>query len=502
MLFKNFSATIIESQLDATMSKRDRSSDEDDSSDDEHDPAIAAAEGETTSEPMLFTRPGEAYIYGNAKPAKTSDKRFSKQFKEPYTAASYLAALPLETAEITTYDARFTLWREELHAGFSLCFVGRGSKRGLLTRFAKRVLAKQGDIVSVNGYVPSLSSADILDAISSQVVRDEMPALRGQGERNEQRTRAICEHYAREDVKRLYLVINNIEGASLRPAKVRGMLARLAATPRIHFVTSFDHLRTPLLFPLSLASSRPMDEDEEPGESRTFNFLYHHTPTQVSLTFEPLIAGVPAMLFDEKVFERLAGAKGGRGTPAQRVAGAIAVLKSLKGDPHRIFARLALLQIQSGQPTTISKLADTLAMLKEEQLHTQMAEFLDHGMIEKEGTMLRLPYPKELLERILENGIKPEDYEESRQALGVRMLALTLLSLSSLAHSSISIILLYTLARMLIRPPSARLPLPLPSPRPFSLPLACRHELSARSPTWPPTTLASKKHSDASLPQY
>ena len=147
----------------------------------------------------------------------------------------------------TGYSTYFRKWFEQL-SDFNLLFFGQGSKKQLLQSFASQWLV-DGPVVVMNGYFPGASVKNLLDSICRDVIMHEgkFPDLISQLTF----VRNILTH--RDSlVKKLYILIHNIDGNSLRSTITQEALAQLACIPAIRFVASIDHLTAPLMWDHSL----------------------------------------------------------------------------------------------------------------------------------------------------------------------------------------------------------------------------------------------------------
>jgi len=96
--------------------------------------------------------------------------------------------------------------------------------------------------VVVNGFFPSLTVKSILNTISDDILEMEVPS------------HSVTEHMEEifsglDDQKtHLYLLVHNIDGATLRNEKSQSVICSLAAHPRVHLVCSIDHINAPLIW--------------------------------------------------------------------------------------------------------------------------------------------------------------------------------------------------------------------------------------------------------------
>lgn len=180
----------------------------------------------------------------------TSDHTLDR-LKNPRLAAdrlfSLLADMKASTEHETAinaimeeYHSYFSKWMCILNEGFNILLYGLGSKRQLLQRFHREVLAKQTVLV-VNGFFPSLTLKDMLDSITSDIL-DAGPSPANAHEAVD----VIEEEFALIPETHLFLIVHNLDGAMLRNVKAQAILARLARVANIHMLASIDHINTPL----------------------------------------------------------------------------------------------------------------------------------------------------------------------------------------------------------------------------------------------------------------
>jgi len=309
---------------------------------------------------FLKATAGEAYLHGVARPSKTSNARFSSDFEEPFTRESYLKALSTSTnvkQEQTTrlltdlYETRFALWQVELKQGYSLLFHGAGSKRNLLNHFARKSLAKHGNVVVANGYASSVSIVDILALLENHLhLEPKSHTSTAQStlalEKNEMKALAICKAQSSKEAYPFYLLIHNIDSPILSTARSKNVLALLARHPKIHLLASIDHIQAMLLFPSSLASSIPVEEDvaASTGIERGFAFLHHHVPTFEQYTEENIHSDTLSSLFPPSVYPPFAGLKGNMSSTS-KMHGTLSVIASLNENAKSLFRNLASKQL-------------------------------------------------------------------------------------------------------------------------------------------------------------
>ena len=167
------------------------------------------------------------------------------------------------------YRAKFDKWLHLLDNGFNLVLFGLGSKKALLQEFHTKTDLFQRDVVVVNGFFPSLTVKQILNAITVDVLDAPDTTFAGLPEHAE----FICDTLSEDpESEPVYLVVHNIDGPMLRGEKAQSILATLAAHPKIHLICSIDHINAPLLWDQAKLSS--------------FNFVWFDTTTFLPYTEE------------------------------------------------------------------------------------------------------------------------------------------------------------------------------------------------------------------------
>ena len=153
-----------------------------------------------------------------------------------------------------------------------VCY-GVGSKKTILKDFHSQHLSEK-DCVVVDGLYPFLTFKQILTQISGTILDHE-----GTFANNEEHIEKILSCLNHD----LYLLIQNVDGENLRPGKVQSLLAKLANHPKVHFVCTFDHINTPLLWDQELMSK--------------FNFVWFDCTTFLPYTEET--AGVDSPMVEK-----------------------------------------------------------------------------------------------------------------------------------------------------------------------------------------------------------
>ncbi|KAG0018171.1 Origin recognition complex subunit 2 [Podila clonocystis] len=291
------------------------------------------------------------------------------------------------------YEEQFPQWYFELVSGFNLLIYGYGSKRQLLTKFATTVLT-DAPLIIVNGYFPTLNLKDILDKILSTALQYSGPA----GTLQEQ-IAFIHAYFKQPDraVRKLYLLVHNIDGSGLRSEKAQTALSLLASCPQIHMVGSIDHINANILW--------------DTVKAARFQWCWHELTT-----FKSYLAETS---FENSMMVRQ-GELGARGIQF--------VLASLTSNGKGLFKVLAEHQIQNDRETSGSgsgenknqaemgmaynalfkKCQENFLVSNAVTFRTQLTEFRDHRIVQsKKGAdgveILYIPLSANVLEGILDN---------------------------------------------------------------------------------------------------
>ncbi|KAF9949008.1 Origin recognition complex subunit 2 [Mortierella alpina] len=288
------------------------------------------------------------------------------------------------------YEEQFPQWYFELISGFSLLIYGYGSKRLLLNKFATSVLT-DAPLIIVNGYFPTLAVKEILDRISATALKYTGPT----GTLQEQ-IALIHAYFAQpdRDVRKLYLLVHNIDGSGLRSEKSQAALSLLASCPSIHLIASIDHINANILW--------------DTVKAARFRWVWHELTT-----FQPYLTETS---FENSIMVRQ-GELGARGIQF--------VLASLTSNGKGLFKVLAEHQIQAERDpeggggsrahhdcgmaynALFRKCQENFLVSNAVTFRTQLTEFRDHRIVQsKKGAdgveILYIPLSANVLESILE----------------------------------------------------------------------------------------------------
>lgn len=131
-------------------------------------------------------------------------------------------------------------WLYLLHENFNVLLFGLGSKRSILEQFHKYYL-KDLPVLVINGFFPSLTLKDILDAIIINILE-----LKNNPSNPFEAYELIAQEFSAIPNTHLYIIVHNIEGDMLRNNKCQSILSMLAAVKNIHLIASIDHINAPL----------------------------------------------------------------------------------------------------------------------------------------------------------------------------------------------------------------------------------------------------------------
>ncbi|ORX85777.1 ORC2-domain-containing protein [Anaeromyces robustus] len=169
---------------------------------------------------------------------------------------------------VSFHENDFQQWYFELVMGFNLAFYGFGSKINLLTKFAKEML-NDSPVFVINGFSPAVSVKSVLNGISEQILKYSGVL----GSVQEQISR-IEDYFTNEKrkIKKLFLLIHNIDGINFRNDKSQTTLSLIAAIPNIHVIASVDHINASFLW--------------DNIKVYRYNFIWHDITTFESYTIE------------------------------------------------------------------------------------------------------------------------------------------------------------------------------------------------------------------------
>ncbi|KAJ5562599.1 hypothetical protein N7461_001360 [Penicillium sp. DV-2018c] len=358
----------------------------------------------------------ERYFFQNrAGPVKTSNATLNKVpllTHEEYfeKLGQYVDPCKEEKDYLLSLHHRsFAQWAFEFEEGFNICLYGYGSKRHLVGQFAEwyynRCLSstKTPTIVMVNGYTPGISIRSIFATIVAAVMGDDAPSKLGA---QPTEVLELLQSTLRSHDGPVTVLINSIDAPPLRRAANQALLARLAATPRIHLLATADTLNFPVMWDISLRDQ--------------FNFVFHDGTTFIPFSAEADVVEEVHALLGRK--GRRVGGKDGVGF----------VLKSLPENARNLY-RLLLTELitllddghrsddegaaEGGRPADDSgiefrllyqKATEEFVASSEMMFRTLLKEFHDHQMItsrmDASGMeILGVPLSRDEMEGVLED---------------------------------------------------------------------------------------------------
>ncbi|KAL1744173.1 origin recognition complex, subunit 2 [Schizophyllum fasciatum] len=381
----------------------------------------------------------DSYFINTSTRSQTSANVFSN-LVAPLSAEEYAEAIgsahfysTVQSRLVTSKVARddlFTRMMLELQEGFNVLCYGYGSKRNLLNQFATERCAKKGHVVVANAFRPHFTLKEMLASIERVPGLAECPLDSATAEG--QAARAV-RFFSAQYAPPLYLIVHNIDAASMRAPRARACVAALAACPKIHLVASIDHINAPLLWTSAEATTRKADLQasadavDAPLGARAFNWLWHDATTL--LPYDVELAHV-----DRSSLSSAHGggpAKGRRGADAGPAAAgtmvsetaAHHVLASVTAKAKRLFAMMAGRQLESitagaegdeGGNTNLQVHAipydvlfaaarDKFIATNDTALRALLGEFRDHGLVVGAGApeALWIPMRRERLANVL-----------------------------------------------------------------------------------------------------
>ncbi|XP_035777341.1 origin recognition complex subunit 2-like [Anopheles albimanus] len=147
------------------------------------------------------------------------------------------------------YSLYFRKWMFLLAEGCSVMLYGIGSKLFLTQHFIDQML-RGYPVVLVQGYFPDLSIKDVLDLISSEVLKMRLSTAN-----THEALDKIERQFSKNPELHLFLVVNNLDGTALRNEAIQSTLGRLAAINNVHLIASIDNHIAPAMWDTSNLSA-------------------------------------------------------------------------------------------------------------------------------------------------------------------------------------------------------------------------------------------------------
>ncbi|KAF7588033.1 Origin recognition complex subunit 2 [Aspergillus hancockii] len=272
----------------------------------------------------------ERYFFQNrAGPPRTSNNNLNKVSlltHEEYfeKIAQYADPCKKEKSFLLDLHRRsFPQWKFEFEQGFNICLYGYGSKRPLLQNFADWLYQKNSSappsIVVVNGHTRNISIRSIFATVVTAILGADIPSKMG-AQPIEVLELLQSALKSRSSQKPITVLINSIDAPPLRRAASQALLARLAATPKIHLLATADTPNYLLMWDISLRDQ--------------LNFVFHDCTTFAPFDIE----------YD--VVEEVHNLLGRKGRRVGGKEGVEFVLKSLPENARNLY-RLLLTEIIS-----------------------------------------------------------------------------------------------------------------------------------------------------------
>ncbi|OMJ29917.1 Origin of replication complex subunit 2 [Smittium culicis] len=268
--------------------------------------------------------------------------------------------------ELTSfYKTQYPQWLFELHNGYNLLFYGYGSKRELVLDFCESMILDQfNPVVVINGFNPNLNFKSVLENIALNLLKlNKQSAKLGSiaDATNEiifyfkstakDQNSANSPHLppSSNSIETLTLLINNIDGTSLRKENIQQCISSLASIAGISIVATTDHINAPLLF------------DSKKLFFNGFDFVYHNLTSFANYANETSFENYQILFQHSNLsqnskfgslstqFSSSAGAFSfGSGTNNSiNLASVVHVMASLTSNAKNIFYKLAQYQIDS-----------------------------------------------------------------------------------------------------------------------------------------------------------
>ena len=314
-------------------------------------------------------------------------------YEDPHTSSyAFLHSL---------HSRSFPQWRFELSQSFNICLYGYGSKRKLVTAFAKYLHTKSPSdppgILIINGYTPTLTLRQVLHTLATLVfdcTPSTLPTKLGTQPREIITT--LMNHLSTSPPPSPYFVfINSLDAPPLRRSPNPSLLAQLAASPHIHLLATCDTPNFPLLWDTNLRDQ--------------YNFLFHDTTTLESHT--PVEIG--------SVIDDVNELLGRSGRSVKGKEGVGFVLRSLPENARSLYRvliaeLLAAMDEEGGGEGGVvykvlyQKVAEEFICSNEMGFRQLLKEFYDHQMVvsRRDGSgveVLGVPWRREEMEAILED---------------------------------------------------------------------------------------------------
>ena len=223
--------------------------------------------------------PHEQYFFqnrpGNGKTSSNSIASLSLLSHSDYHSAISTHTDP-HTSSISflhsLHSRSFPQWVFELAQSFSICLYGFGSKRSLLTSFADYLHSKHSasappTTIIINGYIPTLTLRQLLTTVISTLQPTLFHSKKLPSQPSDLLDLLLGHLNDQPPESPIYILINSLDGPSLRRPNPQSILAALSAHSSIHLIATCDTPSFPLLWDTTLRER--------------FNWVFHDTTTFV-----------------------------------------------------------------------------------------------------------------------------------------------------------------------------------------------------------------------------
>lgn len=276
---------------------------------------------------------------------------------------------------VQCHKANYNRWMLEMSKGYNIIVYGSGSKQDLLYDFCKTHMTDK-PLVFINGFFPSITITDILRAIKKDLLDIDTNS------RNDhEAVDLIASTLNAIPNGHVFLVLNNIDGTTLRKTKDQHIISRLAKIPNFHLITSIDHINALLMWDQTCMNN--------------FNFIWYDCTTM--LPYKNETAFENSVLFQNSgelnlaamsnVFQSLT--KNARGIYMILVKSQIANQKDYNYQGNntsdyclllRILRKFSYFLIGMTFKELYQKCRENFLVSSDSTLRTQLIEFVDHNM--------------------------------------------------------------------------------------------------------------------------
>jgi origin recognition complex subunit 2 len=242
-------------------------------------------------------------------------------------------------------------------------------------------MLKDQPVIVINGFFPSLTVKDVLDAITTDILDMNVNSAN-----LHEIVDIIQEEFRHIPETHLFLIVHNLDGTMLRNSKAQNILSRLAKIENIHLLASIDHINTPLIWDTSKLSN--------------YNFSWWDTTTMLPYSDETAYEN--SLLVQNSGSLALSSMKN--------------VFLSLTTNAKGIFLVIVKNQIEKKGDPNYQGLAfkdlywscrESFLVSSDLALRAQLTEFLDHKLVKmKRGgdgiEYLNIPIEHGLLQQFIE----------------------------------------------------------------------------------------------------